>query len=151
MALNFPVPTQVGDTYTDPTTDHLYTCIVVGPPAVWIAGDGVAPDPESFVTVASNQTITGEKTFQPGLFVGGSTGAPNTTLSEDGSATFAGDITTTGDLITSDLVMSNMHRSDGNEVDGTSGHWCFQEGEGSLYVINRLTGERYAMNMTPIA
>ena len=170
MALNFPVPTAVGETYTDPATGNLYTCLVVGPPAVWITGDGTSPDPDNFVTIDTSQTITGKKLFEPGLDIGGALGTPNTALNADGSisiggtipaspnislnatdgsATFAGNITTTGNVITSDLVMNNTHKAGGNEVDGTSGHWAIQEGEDSLYVINRLSGKRYAMALTP--
>ncbi len=150
MALNFPIPTAVGQTFTDATTGNLYTCLVVGPPAVWVTGDGTSPNPDSFVTINAAQTITGNKLFEPGLDIGGTLGSANANLAADGSATFSGDITTTGDVITSDLVMSNLHRDGGNEVDGTTGHWALQEGEDSLYVINRLSGKRYAMALTPV-
>lgn len=35
MAVNFPVPTSVGETFTEPTNGNVYTCTQVGPPAVW--------------------------------------------------------------------------------------------------------------------
>lgn len=92
MALNFPVPTAVGETFTDPTTGNLYTCLVVGPPAVWITGDGTSPDPDNFVTIDTSQTITGNKLFEPGLDIGGALGTPNTALNADGSISIGGTI-----------------------------------------------------------
>ena len=169
MALNFPVPTAVGETFTDPTTGNLYTCLVVGPPAVWITGDGTSPDPDNFVTVDTAQTITGKKLFEVGLDIGGALGTPNTALNADGSisiggtipaspnitlnangsATFAGDVIC-ANLIANDVIMSNMGCETGNEVDGTQGHWVMQEGEDELFVINRRTGKRYAMSLRPM-
>ena len=129
MALDFPVPSAVGQTYTDAASGKVYTCTVLGPPAVWMSGV-VAPSPDEFVTIATDQTVTGTKTF---------------------SATTTGfvNVSCSGDLTTSDLVMSNMHR-DGNEVDGTTGHWCFQEGKNGVYVIDRVSGRRYSMDLTPV-
>ncbi len=145
MALNFPIPTAVGEEFIDSTTGNLYTCLVVGPPAVWVTGDGSSPNPDSFVTLATAQTITGEKTFNADVTVGPTAATALVTINK-----VSGDITTSGDVITSDLVMSNMHRGGGNEIDGTTGHWTLQEGEDSLYVINRLSGKRYAMALTPV-
>jgi hypothetical protein len=49
-----------------------------------------------------------------------------------------------GDLLTNDLILSNMDRKEGpNEVDGTRGHWCIQEGDENLFIINRNTGKKY--------
>ena len=151
MALNFPIPNAVGEEFIDETTGNLYTCLVIGPPAVWVTGDGTPPSADSFVTIATAQTITGEKTFNSDITVGETAATAKLTIAKStGAITADGNITTTGDVITSDLVMSNMHRGSGNEVDGTTGHWTLQEGEDSLYVINRLSGKRYAMALTPI-
>jgi hypothetical protein len=144
MALNFPIPTAVGEEFIDETTGNLYTCLVIGPPAVWVTGDGTPPSADSFVTINTAQTITGDKTFNADVTVGPTSATALVTIDKT-----SGNITTSGDVITSDLVMSNMHRA-GNEVDGTTGHWTLQEGEDSLYVINRLSGKRYAMALTPV-
>ena len=56
-----------------------------------------------------------------------------------------------GDLKTNDLILSNLDNpTGGNEVDGTRGHWCIQEGEDDLYILNRLNGKRYKMLLTEV-
>ena len=79
---------------------------------------------------------------------------------------YAGNITTTGDLgcndivcgditcddiSTADLIMSN-DRPDrqGNEIDGTKGSWVMQEGEESMYLINRSNGKRYKIMLEEV-
>ena len=52
-------------------------------------------------------------------------------------------------VATGDLIMSNMEQ-DPNEVDGTHGHWCLQEGEDNLYLINRRNGKKYKFNITEV-
>ena len=129
MAIDFPQPSQVGEKFTDTVSGKTFVCTNVDP-AVWASGADFTPGDADFVTVATNQTITGTKDF-----TAATTGFVNVTCS--------------GDLTTSDLVMSNMHR-EGNEIDGTNGHWTFQEGKTTVYVINRLTGQRYNMNLEPV-
>jgi len=69
---------------------------------------------------------------------------------------YAGDITTTGDITcndisTADLIMSNESPSrSGNEVDGTKGSWVMQEGEESMYLINRNNGKRYKIMLEEV-
>ncbi len=46
--------------------------------------------------------------------------------------------------------MSNMDHEVGNDVDGTKGMWSIQEGIDTLYVINRITGQKYKMALTPV-
>jgi len=56
-----------------------------------------------------------------------------------------------GDLLTNDLILTNMDREAGpNEVDGTRGHWCIQEGEEDLFLINRNSGKKYKFNITEV-
>jgi hypothetical protein len=56
-----------------------------------------------------------------------------------------------GDLLTNDLILTNMDREEGpNEVDGTRGHWCIQEGAEDLFLINRNTGKKYKFNITEV-
>ena len=129
-AIDFPQPSQVGEKFTDSTTGKTYTCLNVDP-AVWGAAADSTPSESDFVTIGTNQTVTGTKSF-----TADTTGFVNVNCS--------------GDLTTSDLVMSNLHREEGNEIDGTTGHWAFQEGKSTVYVIDRVTGKRYDMNLTPV-
>ena len=46
-------------------------------------------------------------------------------------------------LYTNDLHLSNMNKSEGNEIDGTKGNWTIQEGAENLYIINNNNGEKY--------
>ena len=79
---------------------------------------------------------------------------------------YAGNVTTTGDLgcnditcgditcddiSTADLIMSN-DRADrpGNEIDGTKGSWVMQEGDESMYLINRSNGKRYKIMLEEV-
>jgi hypothetical protein len=50
-------------------------------------------------------------------------------------------------IYTTDLQLSNMEREVGNEVDGTRGNWTLQEGKDDLYIINRLNGKHYKINL----
>ena len=43
-----------------------------------------------------------------------------------------------------------MNSEEGNEVDGTNGKWTIQEGEEELFIINRLTGKKYAFMLREI-
>ena len=52
-------------------------------------------------------------------------------------------------IYTGDLNLSNMNR-DGNEVDGTTGSWTIQEGNDSLFLLNRQTGKQYKFNLEEI-
>ena len=38
----------------------------------------------------------------------------------------------------------------GNEVDGTEGSWKIQEGADNLFLINKITGKKYKINMTEV-
>ena len=53
------------------------------------------------------------------------------------------------DLKTGDLHLDNTHRS-GNDVDGTTGSWTFQEGAEDLFLLNNVTGKRYKFNLTEV-
>jgi len=43
-----------------------------------------------------------------------------------------------------------MEREVGNEVDGTRGNWTLQEGKDDLYIINRLNGKHYKINLQEV-
>ena len=53
------------------------------------------------------------------------------------------------DLKTGDLHLDNTHRG-GNDVDGTTGSWTFQEGAEDLFLLNNVTGKRYKFNLTEV-
>ena len=53
-------------------------------------------------------------------------------------------------IYTTDLQLSNMEREVGNEVDGTRGNWTLQEGKDDLYIINRLNGKHYKINLEEV-
>ena len=53
-------------------------------------------------------------------------------------------------IYTNDLQLSNMNSEEGNEVDGTNGKWTIQEGEEELFIINRLSGKKYAFMLREI-
>ena len=53
-------------------------------------------------------------------------------------------------VYTNDLQLSNMNSEEGNEVDGTNGKWTIQEGEEELFIINRLSGKKYAFMLREI-
>ncbi|SVA89262.1 uncharacterized protein METZ01_LOCUS142116, partial [marine metagenome] len=58
---------------------------------------------------------------------------------------------TCNDISTADLIMSNESPSrSGNEVDGTKGSWVMQEGEESMYLINRNNGKRYKIMLEEV-
>ena len=65
----------------------------------------------------------------------------------------------TQDLGASNLRWDNVYHTDlhldntgcgGNEVDGTEGSWKIQEGADNLFLINKITGKKYKINMTEV-
>ena len=86
-----------------------------------------------------------------------------TTANVSGSMSVSGSITPDADdtydlgssskrwanLFTGDLQLSN-EGSEGNEVDGTTGSWTIQEGEESLYLLNRKNGKKYRFKLEEI-
>ena len=80
MAIDFPVPSQVGEVYSDPVSGNVYVCQQIGPPTVWSCG---VPDPtaDAYVTIATTQEVTGVKTFSGDpLTVGGDLNLSNMTF-----------------------------------------------------------------------
>ena len=37
-----------------------------------------------------------------------------------------------------------------NSVDGTKGHWIFQEGKDNIYIINKNNGKKYKIMLEEI-
>ena len=55
-----------------------------------------------------------------------------------------------GSIQSGDLILNNLDSADGNEVDGTRGHWCIQEGDSDLFIINRVTNKKYKFKLEEI-
>ena len=53
-------------------------------------------------------------------------------------------------IYSNDLNLSNMD-GDSNDIDGTNGSWTIQEGKDDLFIINRLTGKKYKINLTEVS
>ena len=158
-----PAPSELGtvqlgygETWLD-TTDPSNNVLKVWNGVTWLpVGDGSTPAPGPTPPKAGLWTLI-DTVIQPdvtdaniytkgGLRLGG-------TLFDDAplQVDSFGNLTTTGDITTSDLTLSNAHRSEGNEVDGTTGHWCFQEGESDLFLINRISGKKYAIELREVS
>ena len=52
-------------------------------------------------------------------------------------------------IYTNDLNLSNEGSS--NDVDGTWGSFTIQEGEDSLFLINKRNGKKYKFNLTEVS
>ena len=65
-------------------------------------------------------------------------------------------VTINGDLYAqnvsvSDLIMTNEKPGAlPNSVDGTKGHWIFQEGKDIIYIINKNNGKKYKIMLEEI-
>ena len=55
-----------------------------------------------------------------------------------------------GSIQSGDLILNSLDSTDGNEVDGTRGHWCIQEGDSDLFIINRVTNKKYKFKLEEI-
>ena len=53
-------------------------------------------------------------------------------------------------VYTSDLDLSNEAKG-GNDVDGTWGSYTIQEGQESLFLLNRRNGKKYKFNLTEVS
>ena len=53
-------------------------------------------------------------------------------------------------VYTADLQMNNVGTG-GNDIDGSEGHWTMQEGADDMFLINRLTGKKYKLNLTEVS
>jgi hypothetical protein len=51
-------------------------------------------------------------------------------------------------LYVADINLSN--KGNPNEIDGTEGTWTVQEGDENLFVINRITGKKFKINLTEV-
>ena len=119
--------------------------------------NGIYVADESSRTIGPNLTGTGGSggltwtlgtaiapTFGTTTFTGNV--LPNTDNTHNlGSAT-----TRWANIYTADLQMNNVGTG-GNDVDGSEGHWTMQEGADDLFLINRLTGKKYKLNLTEVS
>ena len=105
----------------------------------------------------------------PGRIIFATTTDGGETLAERVRISAAGLVTVTGNIVpesdgtrdlgsaslqwqnvyTEDLNLNNTGR-DGNEVDGTTGHWVIQEGDENLFLLNRGTGKQYKFSLEEI-
>ena len=71
------------------------------------------------------------------------------TIKSEGSAIVVQDLKT-GDLHLDNTTRTFMGHAVGNDIDGTSGSWTFQEGSADLYLLNNMSGKRYKINLTEV-
>jgi hypothetical protein len=53
-------------------------------------------------------------------------------------------------IYTNDLHLSNEGKTEGNDIDGTTGNWTIQEGAEHLYIINNKTGKKFKFSLEEI-
>ena len=71
------------------------------------------------------------------------------TIKSEGTAIVVQDLKT-GDLHLDNTTRTFMGHQVGNDVDGTSGSWTFQEGSADLFLLNNMSGKRYKINLTEV-
>ena len=71
------------------------------------------------------------------------------TIKSEGTAIVVQDLKT-GDLHLDNTTRTFMGHQVGNDVDGTSGSWTFQEGAADLFLLNNVSGKRYKINLTEV-
>ena len=120
-----------------------------------------APSGQAYVTVNTDQTVSGAKTFGAKTILAET--EVTTTLKVTGITTVEADILPDADgtanigsptqrfanLYTQDLHFSNEGTT-GNSVDGTTGDWTLQEGNENLYFINNKTGVKFRVVMEAV-
>ena len=154
-----PAPTEggatqlgIGEQWLDTSNENV-NVLKIWNGTEWLSvgagGGGDTPGSIGFWTQQANNIYPTLNTVSIysniGLKCGGTFAVPR--FSVDG---LTGNVTTVGNVTTSDLEMNNLHRPDGNEVDGTRGHWVFQEGSEDLFLINRVTGKKYAFELREV-
>lgn len=160
-----PAPSELGtaqlgygEMWLD-TSDATTNILKVWNGSTWLTagssgGSGPGPDPGPgstglwtlVNTVISPDVVDSNIYTQGNLRIGGGAYS-EATFKVNG---ITGDMETTGNITTSDFNMNNLHREGGNEVDGTTGHWTFQEGAEDLFLINRVTGKKYAFELREV-
>ena len=76
-------------------------------------------------------------------------GDEGATIKSEGTAIVVQDLKT-GDLHLDNTTRTFMGHQVGNDIDGTSGSWTFQEGSADLYLLNNMSGKRYKINLTEV-
>lgn len=130
MAINFPVATTVGQTYTDPVSGNTYAVIAVGPPAQWI-GTGSATDLDAtyFRVDAANGPVSDT------LVVDG-----NILPQSDNARNLGSPAARFANVYTGDLHLANDR-----------GDWTMIEEEEFLTLRNNKTGQVFALEMKEIS
>lgn len=105
----------------------------------------------SNITGSGNFKITGNVTgsitstgsFGAGQFAG------NVTPKTDNDMDLGSAAKRWANIFVGDMELSN-EGSKGNEVDGTTGRWTIQEGENSLYLLNRKTNKKFKFKLEEV-
>ena len=138
------------------TPNELYFTTDAGNDIALTSGTAIAAPVTALNSASANYLVT--------------VGSTTTELDAESGLTFASNVlTVTGNILpeadgtrdlgsasyqwqniyTGDLNLNNV-RSDGNEVDGTTGSWTIQEGEDNLFLLNRKTGKQYKFSLEEI-
>ena len=108
-------------------------------------------------------SIDGNITGSENLEIAGNVSGSITSTGSFGAGQFSGNVTPKTDndmnlgssakrwanIYVGDMELSN-EGSEGNEVDGTTGKWTIQEGENSLYLLNRKTNKKYKFKIEEV-
>jgi len=95
------------------------------------------------VTGNISGSITSTASFGAGQFSG------NVTPKTDNDMDLGSSAKRWANIFVGDMELSN-EGSEGNEVDGTTGKWTIQEGENSLYLLNRKTNKKYKFKIEEV-
>ena len=88
-------------------------------------------------------------TGTPAISVGDITMTGNMLPDADATRNLGAAGTRWQNVFTADMHFSNVGAG-GNEVDGTEGSWTLQEGKDDIYMINKLSGKKYKINLTEV-
>jgi len=53
-------------------------------------------------------------------------------------------------IYTGDLHLNNVHKTEGNLVDGTKGSWTLQEGKDDIFLINNNSNEKFKIKLEKV-
>ena len=88
-------------------------------------------------------SIASTGSFGAGQFSG------NVTPKTDNDMNWGSSAKRWANIYVGDMELSN-EGSEGNEVDGTTGKWTIQEGENSLYLLNRKTNKKFKFKLEEV-
>ena len=67
-----------------------------------------------------------------------------------GSTTYRTTIGYFSTVVEGDLILDNLDSEEGNNFDGTKGHWLIQEGIDDLFIENKINGKKYKFKLEEI-